>query len=68
MMMDGLTNDTVSLNCPSLSPPFSEIHAGSVSQVSLNKRHERYLSLLSIYVQFPKLDVAGSIRVSRSWF
>ena len=33
-----------------------------------NEHHRRDASLFSIAVQFPKLDVAGSIPVSRSWF
>jgi hypothetical protein len=33
-----------------------------------NEHHRRDASLVSIAVQFPKLDVAGSIPVSRSSF
>jgi hypothetical protein len=58
----------LSIICPSLRTLFAEIRASLELQVSLNKRLKRYLPLLSIYVQFPKLDVAGSIPVSRSWF
>jgi len=33
-----------------------------------NEHHKTRCVLFSIAVQFPKLDVAGSIPVSRSWF
>jgi hypothetical protein len=49
---------------PSLRTRKPRKHASPVLQVSLNKRRERQLPLLSIYVRFPKLHVVDRINFS----